>query len=98
MFARFLSQVRHNTIRSEVWYRALDRAKRGILSISAKIIDAEKSNLKKSKLVKIGANLRNAFKSSFLRHFKPFSIWSIKVIQGQAYSFGYLGAKELSKT
>ena len=98
MFTKgFLSEVRRNALRKRVWYRALDSVERGILSISAKIIDTVKSDVLNYQLVRIIAKLRDAFKSGFVRHFERFGLERVRVIQGQAYSFGYGGAKELSR-
>lgn len=98
MFTKgFLSEVRCSALRKGVWYRALDSVERGILFISAKIIDTVKSDVLNSLLVKIIAKLRDFFKSGFVQHFEQFGMERMKIIQAQAIEFGYKGAEQLGK-
>jgi hypothetical protein len=98
MFTKgFLIEVRRNALRKRVWFRALDSVERGILSISAEIIDEVKSEVLNTQLVKIIAKLRDVLKSGFVRHLERYGMERMRVIQSQAYSFGYCGVKELSR-
>ena len=98
MFTKvFLSELRRSALRKRTWYSVLDTVERGILSISAKIIDIVKSDILNSQLVKITEKLRNALKSGFVRHFENCGMERMRIIQSQAYSFGYKDAKGLSR-
>ncbi|MGD0804213.1 MAG: hypothetical protein ABSA11_09090 [Candidatus Bathyarchaeia archaeon] len=93
----FLSGVRRQALRRRVWYSALDGLERGILSISARIIDDVKSSLLNVQLVRIIAKLRDACKSGFVRHLERYGVERVRVVQGEAFRLGYLGAGVLSK-
>ena len=98
MFTKgFLSEVRRQALRRRVWYRALDSVERGILSISANIIDSVKSDILNDQLSKIIVKLRDACKCRFVKHLEQHGLERVQVIQRQAYSFGYSAFKELSK-
>jgi hypothetical protein len=98
MFTKeFLSDVRRLALRRKVWYSALDSLERGILSISAHIIDCTKSSILDIQLVKIIAKLKNACKSGFVRHLEHFGLERVHVVQAEAAKLGYLGACELSR-
>ena len=96
MFTKeFLSDVRRLALRRKVWYSALDSLERGILSISARIIDDVKSSVLNVQLVKIIAKLKNACKSGFMRHLEGFGMRRARAIRDQAAAFGYKGLNEL---
>jgi hypothetical protein len=98
MFTKgFLAEVRRNALRRRVWYKALDSVERGILSIAAKIIDSVKSDVLNFQIVKIIAKLRDASKSNFVKLFEQHGMERGRIIQSQAYIFGYNGASELLK-
>jgi hypothetical protein len=88
----FLSDVRRLALRRKVWYSALDSLERGILSISARIIDDVKSSVLNVQLVKIIAKLRDACKSGFVRHLERYGLERAHVVQAGAERIGYLGA------
>ena len=96
MFTKeFLSDVRRLALRRKVWYSALDSLERGILSISARIIDDVKSSVLNVQLVNILAKLRNACKSGFVRHLEDFGMVRARTIRDQARVFGYKYLDEL---
>lgn len=96
MFTKeFLSDVRRMALRKKVWYSALDGLERGILSISARIIEDVKSNVLNVQLVKIIAKLRDACKSGFERYLERFGLERILTFQASAEKVGYLGANRL---
>ena len=84
-------------MRRRVWYSALDGLERGILSISARIIDGVRSTLLGVQLVRIIAKLRDACKSGFVRHLERFGVERVRVVQAEAVKLGYLGAAALSR-
>ncbi|MGD0803106.1 MAG: hypothetical protein ABSA11_03435 [Candidatus Bathyarchaeia archaeon] len=92
----FLSGVRRQALRRRVWYSALDGLERGILSISARIIDDVKSTVLNVQLVRIIAKLRDACKSGFVRHLERYGVERVRVVQREAVSLGYRGAEALS--
>jgi len=97
LFTRvFLSEVRRQALRRRVWYSALDCVERGILSISAKVIDDVKSSLLNIQLVRIIAKLRDACKSGFVRHMERFGVERVRLVQAEAARLGYFGAAALS--
>jgi hypothetical protein len=93
----FLSGVRRQALRRKVWYSALDTLERGILSISAKIIDGVKSILLNEEIVKIIAKLRDASKSRFVKHLERFGAERVGAFRANAERIGFLGAADLSK-
>jgi hypothetical protein len=93
----FLSEVRRMALRRRVWFSALDGLERGILSISAKIIDGVKSTLLNVEIVRIIAKLRDACKSGFVRHLERFGVERVRAVQAEAARLGYVGAAALSR-
>ena len=97
MFTReILVEARRRALRRGVWYSALDVVERGILSLASYILDSVQSNVLSVQLVKIIAKIRDACKSGFIKHLERFGMARVGVIQAQAFSFGYEGAKTLS--
>jgi hypothetical protein len=92
-----LLEARRSALRRRIWFSALDNTERGILSISSKIIDTVKSDILNSLLVKIILKLKNALEIGFIRYFENFGLKRMRIIQGQAYLFGYIHAGELSR-
>ncbi len=96
MFTRnFLSDIRRLALRRRVWYSALDDLERGILSVSASIIDDVKSSILNIQLVKIIAKLKEACKSGFVRNLEQFGLERVRVVQAGAKKIGYISAAEL---
>jgi thermostable 8-oxoguanine DNA glycosylase len=98
MFTKvFLAGVRREALRKRVWYKALDSLERGILSIASKIIDSVRSMILDHQIVKIIAKLKSANKCDFIKHFERYGMERGRIIQSQAYSFGYVNASGLLK-
>jgi hypothetical protein len=97
MFTReILVEARRRALRRGVWFKALDGVERGILSLASQIINTVRSSVLSVQLVKIIAKIRDACKSGFIKHLEQFGMTRVRVIQAQAFSFGYEGAKMLS--
>ena len=96
MFDRgFLTEVRRRALRRGVWYNAIDKIERGIISIAIKVVDEVKSSLLKTQLVRIIAKLRDAHKSGFFKHLEEFGMRRARTIRDQAAVFGYKPRDEL---
>jgi hypothetical protein len=91
-----LVEARRRALRRGVWFKALDGVERGILSLASQIIDTVRSSILSVQLVKIIAKIRDACKGGFIKHLEQFGMTRVRVIQAQAFSFGYEGAKMLS--
>jgi hypothetical protein len=97
MFTKeILVEARRRALRRGVWYSALDVVERGILSLASYILDSVQSNVLNAQLAKIIAKIRDACKSGFIKYLERFGMARVRVIQAQAFSFGYEGAKTLS--
>ena len=92
----FLSNIRREALRKRIWYKALDSAERGILSLAAKIINTVKSTLLDYQLIKIIDKLQSYQKSSYTKLVERFGMKRVKVVQEQAKMFGYKYAESLS--
>jgi hypothetical protein len=90
-----LSDIRRQALRKRVWFSALNAVERGILSISAKVIDSVKSSVLNLHLMSIVSKLRDACKSGFVKHLERFGVNRVEVIRVQAASFGYNWAEGL---
>jgi len=89
MFTRgFLVGVRRKAFRRRVWYSALDRVERGILSLTSQIVDRVESRVLGVELVKILAKLRDAMKSAFTRHVESYGFKRVVQLVKQAKAMG----------
>jgi hypothetical protein len=94
MFTRsFLVEVRRKALRRGVWFRALDRVERGILSLTARIVDKVESAVLGVELVKILVKLRDALKSGFIRRMEEFGLRRAREVAAQAVEWGYVAAR-----
>ena len=94
MFASsFLVEMRRKALRRGVWYRALDRVERGILSLTARVVDRVESAVLGVILVKILRKLRDALKSGFVRRMEEFGLRRAKELTRQAVEWGYGAAR-----
>ena len=84
----FLNDVKRKALRRGVWFNALDQLERGILTLSAKVIDGVRSGLLNIQLVKILAKLRDASKTEFVRHLERFGMERVRTVRAQAGAFG----------
>ena len=94
MFTRgFLYKMRQKAFHRRVWYKALDRVERGILSLTVRIVDRVDSAVLGVVLVKIVRKLRDALKSEFARRMEEFGLRKARTIATQAMEWGYLAAR-----
>ena len=89
----FLVEMRRKALRRGVWYRALDCVERGILSLTARVVDRVESAVLGVILVKILRKLRDALKSGFVRRMESYGVERAKRIAVQAVEWGYVKAK-----
>jgi len=89
MFGRdFLVEVRRRALRKGVWYSALDRLERGILSLAGQVVDEVRNTALSVELVKIIAKVRDACRGGFVRHVETFGVRRVRVVRGQASAWG----------
>ena len=89
MFDRqFLVECRRRALRKRVWYSALDRVERGILTLASQVTDMVRSTTLGIEIVKILAKLKDALKSGFVRHMESYGLGEARKISAQAVQFG----------
>jgi len=90
MFTRgFLAGVRRKALRRRVWYSALDRVERGILSLTSRIVDRVESRVLGVMLVKIIVKLKEALKSPFVKRMETYGVDMAGKLAEQAVEWGY---------
>ena len=89
----FLVEVRRKALRRGVWFKALDRVERGILCLTARIVDRVESAVLGIELVKILSKLRDALKSGFVRRMEEFGLRRARMLAAQAVAWGYGAAR-----
>ncbi|MFP3952470.1 MAG: hypothetical protein ACLFVP_10075 [Candidatus Bathyarchaeia archaeon] len=95
MFTKgFLRRVKGRAFRRRVWYSALDRAERGILDLTSRLVDVVRSKKLGVTIVKILAKLREAMKSPFVKHIESYGLERASRVAEQAAEFGYSGASD----
>ena len=75
-----------------MYYRALDRLERGILDLSARLLDSAQSVVLLQQLYEIVMKLDEALKGRFQRHVESFGVRRVAEIILQALRFGYKDA------
>ncbi len=75
-------------MRRGVWYSALDRLERGILSLAGQVVDEVRNTALSFELVKIIAKVRDACRGRFVRHVETFGVRRVRVVRDQAYAWG----------
>ena len=94
MFTRsFLVEVRRKALRRGVWFKTLDRVERGILDLTARVVDRVESVVLGVELVKILKKLRDALKSGFVRRMEDFGLRRAREVALQAVEWGYRAAR-----
>jgi len=94
MFPReFLLGYKRKALRRGVWFLALDRVERGILSLTVRVVERVKSVVLGLTLVKIIKKLRDALKSGFVRRMEEFGLRRAREVAGQAVEWGSKVAK-----
>jgi len=92
----FLLEMRRKAIRRGVWFRVLDRVERGILSLTARVVDRVESAVLGVELVKILSKLRDALKSGFVRRMEEYGFGRAREVAMQALAWGYGAARAWS--
>jgi hypothetical protein len=92
----FLVEIRRKALRRGVWFKALDRVERGILSLTAKIVDKVESVVLGVELVKILAKLRDALKNGFVRRMEEYGLGQALKMARIAVDWGYAIAVDWS--
>jgi hypothetical protein len=90
---RFLADVKKKALRRGVWFSALDRVERGILTLTSRLVDRVRSTELCVELVKILAKIKDAMKSGFVRKMEEYSLGQAKKLAAQAMAWGYSSAK-----
>lgn len=80
----FLAEVKRKALRRGTWFKTLDRVERGILSLTANIVDRVESVILGVELVKIVSKLRRALKSEFVRKMEEYGFTKARVLAKQA--------------
>ena len=94
MFPReFLLGYKRKALRRGVWFHALDRVERGILSLTVRVVERVESVLLGLTLVKIIKKLRDAMRSEFVRRMEEFGLRRAREVAGQAVEWGSKVAK-----
>jgi hypothetical protein len=88
----FLTEVRRKALRRGVWYGALDRVERGILSLAAQVVDWAESVVPGVEQVKIIGKLNEAMKNQFQRRLGSYGLGRGLKVVGQALGWGYAAA------
>jgi hypothetical protein len=90
----FLDGVRRRAMRRRVWFKALDGLERGILSLSAKVLDAvDDISCLGVEMVKIVAKIEDALKSVFERRLEGYGLKRAGEIANLAIRFGFDAAR-----
>ncbi len=89
----FLVEMRRKALRRGVWFKALDRVERGILSLTARVVDRVESAVLGVELVKILGKIRDALKGGFVRRMEEYGIYQARKMAAQAVAWGYQMAR-----
>ena len=84
----YLRTVRLAALRKRVWYRVLDRVERGIVNLTIEVVVKVQSSVLAVELVKILVKLRDASKSTFIRHVEGYGYMKLRLVVEQAKGFG----------
>jgi len=91
--SRFLSEAMRKALRRGVWFKALDRVERGILSLAARVVDRVESAVLGVELVKILGKLRDALKGGFVRRMEEYGFGRALKMTSKAVEWGYGAAR-----
>ena len=86
--------MRNKALRRRVWFKALDRIERNILSLTIRIVDRVESAMLGVELVKIIMKLKNALKSKLMSHMDTFGYCRAVELAQQAKDMGSSVAAE----
>jgi len=88
----FLDDMRRRAIRGRIWYKVLDGLERGILSLSAKILDVVHSVSLEAEIAKIIDKIEDALRGVFERRLLSYGFARAKEIVVHATELGCVGA------
>jgi hypothetical protein len=91
----FLAGVRRRAMRRGIWFRALSDLDRGILNLSAVLLDDVRSVTLRVQIVSILAKLRDAFKSPFRRYVEKHGQERLRQVLEAATKLGCSAARSL---
>ena len=91
--ASFLVEVKRKALRRGMWFNTLDHIERGILSLTARLVDRVESAILGVELVKIVSKLREALKSGFVRRMEDYGFAKAREVAKQAVEWSYLTAR-----
>lgn len=95
LLGRDFLDVRRRAIRRGIWFRALNSLDRGILNLSAILLDDVRSVTLHVQIVSILAKLEDAFKSPFRRFEEKHGQERLRQVVEEAVKLGYDAAKYL---
>ena len=82
-------EARQRALRRGIWFKCLDHIERGILQLSAYVLDRVNEGLLNLFIAKIVTKITNACKSVFQRQCEHYGLERVRVIQKQANMLGY---------
>ena len=91
----FLHDIRRRAMRRGIWYRVLSDLDRGILNLSAVLLDDVRSVTLRVQIVSILAKLRDAFKSPFVRYVEKHGRERLRNVVECAIKFDYRDVESL---
>ena len=91
---RFLADIKRKALRRGVWFSALDRVERGILTLTGRLVDRVRSTALCVELVKILAKIRDASKSGFVRRMEEYGIGKAEELVRIAMDWGNWAARD----
>jgi hypothetical protein len=91
----FLVDIRRRAMRRGIWFRALTDLDRGILNLSAVLLDDVRSVTLRVQIVSILAKLRDAFKSPFRRFVEKHGQDRLRNVVEYAVQLGYHEVRSL---
>lgn len=86
---QFLVGVRRKALRRGVWFSALDRVERGILTLTSRLVDEVRSAMLCVELVKILAKIRDALRGGFVRRMEEYGLGEARRLAALAVGWGY---------
>jgi hypothetical protein len=85
---RFLDNVIRKALRKKVWFSALDRVERSILSLTAKCVDVVRSSQLGVVIVKILSKLQKSMRSGFIIRVETFGVLEARRLVEVAKGWG----------
>jgi len=89
--------VRRQALRKRSWYRVLDNLERGILNLTADLLDTVHSSTLLDQVLTIITKLRESFKSSYTKHTEAYGLRRLEEVVYQARTLCYDRVNELER-